>query len=66
MFFQTSALTGGMTKKGEMIMMRTMPCARHRLVEQQREQRAADDGDEQHRADEHSVLPIAAKKAGSV
>ena len=25
MFFQTSAATGGMTKKGEMIMMRTMP-----------------------------------------
>ena len=26
MFFHTSAATGGMTKKGEMIRMRTMPC----------------------------------------
>ena len=26
MFFQTSAATGGITKKGEMTRMRTMPC----------------------------------------
>ncbi|OWK20262.1 hypothetical protein AJ88_32225 [Mesorhizobium amorphae CCBAU 01583] len=26
MFFQTSAATGGMTKKGEMTRIRTMPC----------------------------------------
>ena len=49
MFFQTSAATVGMTKNGEMTRMRTMPLAEDRLVEQQRQQDAADDGDQRAR-----------------
>ena len=41
-FFQISALTVGMTKKGAMTSRRTMPWPEDRLVQQQREQRAAD------------------------
>ena len=41
MFFQTSALTVGMTKNGAITSRRTMPAPEDRLVEQQREQRAA-------------------------
>ena len=67
MFFQTSAATGGMTKNGEMTRMRTMPWPDDRLVEQQRQQDAADDGDQQHAEPTRiSVLRIACKKAGSV
>ena len=68
MFFQTSAPTVGMTKNGEMTRTRTMPWPADRLVEQQRQADAADDGDQQHaEPTSSSVLRDApAKKAGSV
>ena len=52
-FFQTSALTVGMTKKGEIISTRAMPRPGKRRLEQGGEHRAEADRDEQHAADEH-------------
>ena len=49
MFFHTSAATGGMTKNGEMTQDAHDALAPHRLIEQQRQQDAADDGDQQAR-----------------
>ncbi len=52
-FFQTSALTVGMTKNGAITIRRTMLRPEHRLVEQQRQRNAEHDGDRQHRAHQH-------------
>jgi hypothetical protein len=56
MFFQISAATGGMTKKGEITRMRTMPCPKigwsiSSAID------AADDGDDQHAADQRQRVP---------
>ena len=48
MFFQTSAATGGMTKKGEMTRMRTMPWPHIGWSSSSASSDAADDGDQQH------------------
>ncbi len=51
-FFQTSALTVGMTKNGAITIRRSDVLPEHRLVHQQRDEDAAADADHQHRADE--------------
>ncbi len=46
MFFQTSAETDGIMKKGAITNMLAPPLPPDRLIEQQRQQRAADCGDQ--------------------
>ena len=53
MFFQTSALTVGMTKDGAITRMRTIPCPPERLIEQERQQHAENDSEHEDVADDH-------------
>ena len=54
MFFQTSADTVGITKKGAMTRMRTDALAPHRLIEQQRQRDAEKNGDDENAADDEA------------
>ena len=64
MFFHTSADTVGMTKNGSDEQQPHDALTEHRLIEQQRQQRAADDGDGQHAADEEQRVAQRLEEGG--